>query len=369
MVGIASNYIRIDLHISDAKANLLPSLVYIWFLIVTIPAGVLMNKIGRKNTVLLSMCVMTLSMIFPLFGASYHFMLFCFILLGISNVCMQTSLYPMVSNIISGKGLARSLTIGQFVKTLSSFSAPYIAMLGALHFGHFFGLGWRLLFLFYFIIMILSIGMLYFSKIKNEKNEERAITFIQSFSLLKNKFILLSFIGVMCHVGIDISTNTVAPKIMMYRLDQVIEKASFGASLYFIARLAGCFLWSVFLNKMSRSKFFYISVSLILIAIVGLFFAHSKILIFLFIVLIGIGNANLFPVLFSQAVLSMPENKNVISTLMIMGQAGGAIFPILMGLAFDRIGVIGSLLVLFVGVLYLVFFSLTLHKNQVPGNK
>ena len=100
MVGIASNYIRVELHTSDAKANLLPSLVYIWFLIITVPAGLLMNKIGRKNAVLLSMSLMLFAMLFPLFGASYNLMLFSFFLLGISNVSLQQSLYPLVSHII-----------------------------------------------------------------------------------------------------------------------------------------------------------------------------------------------------------------------------------------------------------------------------
>ena len=58
MVGIASNYIKVSLHINDAKANLLPSLVYIWFFVITIPAGLLMHKIGREKAVILSMAVM-----------------------------------------------------------------------------------------------------------------------------------------------------------------------------------------------------------------------------------------------------------------------------------------------------------------------
>ena len=125
MVAIASNYIRVNLHISDAKANLLPSLVYFWFIVCTVPTGYLMDKIGRKKTVMFSMLLMMIAMIFPFFGDSYHLMLICFITLGIGNVCMQTSLYPLISNVISGKQLATNLTIGQFVKTLSSFSAPY----------------------------------------------------------------------------------------------------------------------------------------------------------------------------------------------------------------------------------------------------
>ena len=256
MVGIASNYIKVNLHINDAKANLIPSLVYIWFLICTIPVGMLMTKIGRKSTVIISMSLMFIAMFIALFSNSYAFMLICFILLGIGDVSMQTSLYPLLSNVISGKRLAENLTVGQFVKTLSSFSAPYVAMIGSVYFLHFFNLGWRMLFVFYMIFTIIGITMLSFARIERQIESDRAVSFIECFRLLKDKFILFAFLGVMCHVGIDISTNTIAPELLMYRLDIILDKASFAASLYFIARLFGCLFWSFFLNKVSRKIFF-----------------------------------------------------------------------------------------------------------------
>ena len=147
MVGIASNYIKVSLHLSDTKANILPSLVYVWFLICTIPTGILMNRVGRKNMVLMSMVVLALATLIPLFKVSYFYMVICFIILGISNVCLQASAYPLFSNIIKTEKLAFHLTFGEFVKTFSCFVAPYIAMIGAVHFKHFFGLSWRVLFL------------------------------------------------------------------------------------------------------------------------------------------------------------------------------------------------------------------------------
>ena len=57
LVGIASNYVKEDLNLNDATANLFPSLVFFWFLIFSVPTGILMNKIGRKKTVLLSLLV------------------------------------------------------------------------------------------------------------------------------------------------------------------------------------------------------------------------------------------------------------------------------------------------------------------------
>lgn len=369
MVGIASNYIKVTLHINDAKANFLPSLVYIWFIIITIPAGILMHKIGRERTVILSMSVMALSMIVPIFGSSYGLMILCFAILGMSNVCMQTSLYPLLSNIVSGKKLSTDLTMGQFIKTLSSFSAPYIAMLGALYFIKTTGLGWRILFVFYLIITILTIILMNFSKFEKKPDLEKTATYKECFRLLKVPFVLFAFIGVMCHVGIDISTNTVTPKILMERLGMSIEKASFGASLYFISRLAGCLFWTIFIRKVANKTFFFISAFLILASLIGLYFADTKPTIYLCIVMIGLGNANLFPVLFSQAVLSVPQNKDTISVLMIMGQAGGALFPYTMGVVFDKVGLNGSLSVLMVGVIYLIFYCFQLKKDLPTNDK
>ena len=145
VVGIASNYVKADLGLSDSVANVLPSLVFFWFLIFSIPTGMLMNKIGRKNTVLLSLVVTVVSLLLPVFGSGFELMLVSFSLLGIGNTLMQTSLNPLVSQVVKGN-LASALTFGQFVKAIASFMAPYIAMWGAMATMPTFGLGWRVLF-------------------------------------------------------------------------------------------------------------------------------------------------------------------------------------------------------------------------------
>lgn len=131
LVGIASNYVQQDLGLSDSEANLFPSLVFFWFLLCSVPTSMLMNKIGRKKTVLLSLIVTVASLILPIFGGSYLIMLLSFSLLGIGNAIMQTSLNPLLSDLISGDKLASSLTFGQFVKAIASFLAPLIASWGA----------------------------------------------------------------------------------------------------------------------------------------------------------------------------------------------------------------------------------------------
>ena len=102
LVGIASNYVKEDLGLSDSVANVFPSLVFFWFLIFSVPTGMLMNKIGRKKTVLLSLLVTVVSLFLPLLGESFAVMLIAFSLLGIGNALMQTSLNPLVSTVMGG---------------------------------------------------------------------------------------------------------------------------------------------------------------------------------------------------------------------------------------------------------------------------
>ena len=353
LVGIASNYVKEDLNLNDATANLFPSLVFFWFLIFSVPTGILMNKIGRKKTVLLSLVVTVVSLLLPIFDESFGVMLASFSLLGIGNALMQTSLNPLASVVISGKHLASTLTFGQFVKAIASFMAPYIAMWGAVASIPTFGLGWRVLFPIYMIIGVVATLLLASTPIEEEKIEGEASGFVDCLKLLGKPIVLLSFIGIMCHVGIDVGTNTTAPKLLIERLGWSLNEAAFATSLYFIFRTIGCFTGSFFLRIMKSRTFFTISIVMMALSMVVMFFGNSTFMLYIAIALVGYGNSNIFSIVFSQALLALPEKKNEVSGLMIMGLFGGTVFPLLMGFASDAIGQIGAVLVMAVGVVYL----------------
>ena len=361
LVGIASNYVKADLNLTDSEANIFPSLVFFWFLIFSVPTGILMNKIGRKKTVMLSLVVTFVSLLIPVFGDNYGIMLCSFSLLGIGNALMQTSLNPLLSNIISGDKLASSLTFGQFVKAIASFLAPYIAMWGATQAIPTFGLGWRVLFPVYMVIAVIAVLWLGATPIEEEK-PDKASGFVSCLKLLGSPFILLCFLGIMCHVGIDVGTNTTAPKILMERLDMTLDEAGFATSLYFIFRTLGCFSGAIILQKVSARSFFVVSVICMLLAMVGLFVSDAEAVIYTAIALIGFGNSNIFSIIFSQALLAIPEKKNEISGLMIMGLFGGTVFPLFMGFASDAMGQDGAVAVMTVGVIYLLFYTLKIKK-------
>ena len=361
LVGIASNYVQKDLGLSDSEANLFPSLVFFLFLLCSVPTSMVMNRIGRKNTVLVSLVLTVLSLFIPLLGESYWVMLLAFSLLGIGNAIMQTSLNPLLSDLISPDKLASSLTFGQFVKAIASFLAPLIASWGATQAIPELGLGWRILFPIYAAIGILSVLALNATRLEHE-SPSASVSLANCLRLLGHPSILLCFLGIMCHVGIDVGTNTVAPKILMERLGLSLNEAAFATMLYFIFRTVGCLTGSILLRRTSSRSLLGLSALIMLVAMGILALSHQAMLLYIAIALVGLGNSNVFPIVFAEALGREPEHKNEVSGLMIMGVFGGTVFPLLMGYTSDWMGQTGAVLVKLLGVLYLLFLTTKMKK-------
>jgi fucose permease len=359
LVGIATNYVKADFQLSDTLANILPSMVFFWFLIGSVPTGLLMNKIGRKKTVLWSMVITLPALFIPLFSYSFTSMLISFTLLGIGNTMLQVSLNPLLANIVDEKRIASTLTFGQFVKAIASFVAPIFAAWAVVKFSD-----WRMImFPVFLMVNIFVVVWLFFTKVEDKNIETKVATFTDCFSLLGDKTILLLFLGIMAHVGLDVGINTTAPKLLMERLNISLANAGYATSFYFIFRTAGCLIGAGLLTKFSAKKVFMVSVSMILTGILCLF-TYDKSILYLGIALFGLGNANIFPVIFSQALVHKPKSNNEVSGLMIMGIVGGAVFPLIMGVSSDFMGgQSGALIVLLVCVVYLLILSLSSVKN------
>ena len=360
MVGTATNYVKADFALSDTMANFLPSMVFLWFFFLSVPTGLLMNRIGKRKTVLLSLVVTALALVLPLCAYSYPVLLVSFCLLGIGNTLMQVSLNPLITCIVTGEKLASTLTFGQFVKAIASFIAPIIASWASVKFGN-----WLLLYPIFLAIAVIATVYLGLTKIGEEIPKDKSSGFIQCLKLLGDGSVLLLFLGIVAHVGIDVGVNTCAPKIIMERLALPLEKAGIATSIYFLFRTLGCFSGSFILAKFPLKKFFAVSVACMVLAMIGLFVCRTLAGLYVAIALVGFGNSNIFSMVFSKALLYLPEKSNEMSGLMIMGLIGGTIFPLLMGVLSDAMGTqIGSVIVISVGVAYLVYLAFKFLKTE-----
>ena len=360
MVGTATNYVKADFALSDTMANFLPSMVFLWFFFLSVPIGLMMNKIGKRKTVLLSLVVTALALVLPLFSYTYPVLLVSFCLLGIGNTLMQVSLNPLITCVVSGEKLASTLTFGQFIKAIASFIAPLIASWASVKFNN-----WLLLYPIFLVFAIIAAIYLGMTKIEEEIPKDKSSSFVDCLKLLGDTSVLLFFLGIISHVGIDVGVNTCAPKIIMERLGLPLEKAGIATSIYFLFRTLGCFSGSFILAKFPLKKFFAISVLCMVLSMIGLFVCHSLAGLYVAIALVGFGNSNIFSMIFSRALLYMPEKNNELSGLLIMGLIGGTIFPLLMGILSDALGTqIGSVLVINLGVIYLIYLAYMFKKDK-----
>jgi fucose permease len=358
VVGISKNYIQKDFMLDDFVASIIPMMVFAWFAVFSIPTGMLMNRIGRKKTVLLAISITLISLLIPYFFYSFYAVFVAFALLGIGNTILQVSLNPLVASIVTGEKLASTLTFGQFIKAISSFLGPIIASTAAKLYGD-----WKLTFLIFAAVSLASFLWLYLTPIKNEEETSKTTSFGATLALLKDNTILLLFLGIALIVGIDVGMNTFTPQLLEQRLGISGDDAALGSSLYFAARTTGSFLGAFLLIKFRPVSFLKLNMVVAIAAFALLMFATQQWMLLTAVALIGFTCANVFSVLFTIALQDKPQETNAISSLMIMGVAGGAVITPIAGLLSKNIGLYASFGLLLLCSIYILFLSFKFAKK------
>ncbi len=349
VVGVATSYVKQDFGLSETVAGFIPSMVFVWFLLLSVPAAVWMNRIGRKRMVQTSNIVTFAGMLIPFVHYGFVTCMAGFILLGIGNTILQVSLNPLLTNVVSGKRLSSMLTAGQVIKAVSSFCGPFMAAFALGVLGE-----WRYLFPVFAAITLLSALWLMSADIPKETAVTESSSPGATFALLKDRTILFLFLGIFFVVGVDVGTNTVAPKLLIEREGFSVDQAGLGSSLYFVCRTAGALAGSFILAKMDDIAYFRINILAALAAVFLLFFAESTAAIMILIGCIGFFCSSIFSVIYSQALKNRPDRANEISGLMITGVCGGAAIPPAMGVLTDAVGSqAGSIAVIAACMVYL----------------
>lgn len=358
LVGISTNYVKQDFELSDTLANLLPMTLFLWFAILSVPTGIMMNKLGRKRTVELSMAISLLAMLLPLVCYNFAMILIAFGLLGIGNTIIQVSLNPLLTNVVRSDRLTSSLTLGQFIKAIAAFLGPIIAGIAAVSFGN-----WKLVFLFFGLVTILIGFWLFFTPISEELVSQNPAGFTGSYGLIKERTMLMLFMGIVFVVGVDVGLNTTVPKFLIDRCNIPLEKAGLGTSLYFVARTIGTFLGAILLVKISGRKFFIVNILIAIPSMIAMLLLSNLWVILGMVFILGFTIANVFPIIFSAALKRVPSQANEVSGLLIMGVAGGAVIPLVMGIISDSFGQTGGMAVLLVSLAYLLLCAAKLKKD------
>lgn len=358
IIGVATGYVKQDFQLTDFIAQFLPMMVLLWFFVLSVPAGVLQDKFGKRNMLNVGMVIQAVGLGLPFVHYSFPMMFVSFILLGIGNTVIQVSANPLLQDVTPSDKLASFMSTSQFVKAIISFSGPLIATFMASFFGN-----WKLVFAVYGITSLLAAFWLSVTPIQESKPERKPASFSSCFGLLKNRFVALMALSIFLIVGAEVSVNTNIVSVLIAKYGLTLETAAIGISFFFAGETISRFLGAIILNVIKPRLFLFLTTLLSLLGVVGIFLAPTNAVAFAAILIVGLGAGNMFPIIFSLALEKMPERANEISGLLIMAVSGGAVIPLVMGFVSTTFGPIVSVSVVGACLLYVLWVSLYVQKN------
>lgn len=360
IVGISANYVKADFSLSDSVSSFLPLIAFISFAFLAVPSGMLMNRIGRKNSVLASFIITLIALLIPITDYTFPAMLTTFALVGIGNTVMQTSINPLLADVVPENKLTSSLTLGQFFRSVSSAIGPILVTTIMLLTGN-----WKNTFPIYAVITVIGILWLYKSPVTERNTDDtQKSSYLSILQLLKNRHILILFLALFAFVGIDVGLNVYVPDFLQTRCGLPLQQAGLGSSLYFTARIIGSLIGAVLLLRYrSENIYLYTMATGVIIFIIMMLFPQLYIAL-TSIFIIGLVCANVFSILLSLALQYRPDKANEISGLMIMAVSGGAIIPLIIGIINDLTGGSTGMYVLLICLLSLLASAIYLCKSK-----
>ena len=352
LVGIGVDRVSNDMNLSSTLAQLIPSAAFLWFLLLSVPVGVMQSRLGKRFMLNIGMVVTALGLLVPFFFYTFEMVLVGFALLGIGNTIVQVSANPLLVDVVPGNRTSSYLSFSQFVKAIGSMLGAPLAALLAAQFGD-----WKLLFLVFGIVSLLSVVWLGAVKIEETKQEGFKATFASSFKLLGNSFVLMMVLSIFLVVGIDVGFNSNSGQFLIkqFGIDQTAAES--GRSIYFFGRMLGTFAGAIMLTKISSRKFFLWTSILGILCLVAILVFKSPAMAWVLVFMIGLAVANIFPLVFSITVEKFPIRSNEISGLMMMAISGGAVIPLLVGWVSDISTVAFGMSILIFCMIYLLSVS------------
>ena len=360
--GPLTSQLQNDFALSNFQAGLVTFMGFIMFGLLSVPIGLYQDRKGRKHVLMLGLVAALIGMFLPILSnyTSFALILGGLLFLGTGATLLQVAGNPIMRDVSPEGKYSRNLSYGQFVKAIGSLSGSLLPILAA----RYFGMDWKLLFPIYGIIILIVVIYLFLTKIKEDYGEKsEPATFASCFKLLGNPFVLLMVIGIFLYVGSEVSMSAKLPNYLESKFDfDIKEKGLFGTMFFFISLMTGRFLGGVILNWISPRRFLIITSLVSIIAIASLYVVPVPAAAFVAIFMIGLGFANIFPLIFSITVDTMPARSNEISGLMVTAIIGGAFVPILFGGVADLFGLMAGFLVPGICLVYILVIALKPSK-------
>ncbi len=370
IIGTVMNQVKAECAAHAGTISwLMPIFAYVWFLVVSIPTGVLSGRIGRKNTVLVSLAVTVAAMVVPLFASAdrWHLYVVAFALVGIGNTIIQAALPALMSNVVEPFQLASRISLGQFVKALCAALTPVFVYLTASALGN-----WKLLFPLYGALTVAAATWLWLTKIPDERHQNHQTTqppnhpttFAGCLAMLREPYVAAMTAGILFSVGADVGFSVAIPEYLKNVFKVDLDLAGMGPTVYFVAKTVAAFAGAIVFAKVSAAKCFPWCMGLGLVTTAAIPLASTPFAFLAVVAFVALLTANSFGMCMGLAIERFPAKANEISALMVMAIVGGGIVSAVLGFANASFGAVGIVATLCLCLSYLFFLGLFASKRR-----
>ena len=301
----------------QAAVSFLPTMVFLWFLVLSTPVAALMNRWGRKATALVGYGFTVAGLMVPFAAGAdcalgWYFAGFG--LLGIGNTAIQVAVNPLLATIVPGERMTSYLTVGQIFRNTSLLLlAPIVTGLIALTGS------WRLLLPIYAGLTVLGGVWLQLTAVPEPAQTGRAASLADCFRLLKNRAVLLSTLGVASFIAADVGIGFLSVRLID-NPSSILTTTGFYA-----CRIVGTLIGAWVLVRISDVKYLSWNMAGALALCVALLFVRNEAAIYAAVGLLGFGMACVFATFYAVATKAVPGKANEVAGLMIMAIAAGAV--------------------------------------------
>ena len=301
----------------QAAVSFLPTMVFLWFLVLSTPFAALMNRIGRKATAIIGYAFTIAGLLVPYAageGCALGWYFAGFGLLGIGNTAIQVAINPLLATIVPGERMTSYLTVGQIFRNTSLLLlAPIVTGLVALTGS------WRLLLPIYAGLTVLGGVWLQATTVAEPVRNGRAAGMSDCFRLLKNKTVLLCTLGVACFIAGDVGIGFLSVRLID-NPDSILTTTGFYA-----CRIVGTLVGAWVLVRFSDVKYLRWNMAGALALCAVLLFVRHEAAIYTAGGLMGFALACVFATFYAVATKAVPESANEVAGLMILAIAAGAV--------------------------------------------
>ena len=352
---------------ADQISYLIPIFAYLWFVVISIPTGLMCGRIGRKKTVLVSLFVTIAAMGLAFVANAERWWVYvvAYALIGIGNTIIQAALPALMSNVVAPELITSRISLGQFVKAICEALTPVFVYLTATALGN-----WKLLFPLYGGLTVIEAIWLLVTPITDERcgaqgtARPTVTTFGSCFSMLKHPYVAAMTVGILFSVGADVGFSVAIPEYLKNVYKVGVNRAAMGPTVYFVAKTIAAFLGAIVFAKISAAKCFPWCMGIGILATAAIPFVGTATAFFVCIFIVALMTANSFGMCMGLAIDKVPEKTNEITALMVMAIVGGGIVSALLGVAQRAFGPVGIVVVLIVCIAYLFALGMFAQRKE-----